>query len=190
MKRFTTSCLILLAVLALSSVASASIRYDIVLYTGFDDGWTLDGGSITTNGTFGPLVETDIVDWSILFTSPIAGYTLTPSGTIEFLELSSSFTLLADPDKLYLSATGNGAVIFEAPSGGQAVQYLAINAGGTGDRGVSLGEFGANPIVASTIITGRWSPGDTLVIATRNVPEPSTMLLLLCGLASLALLRR
>ncbi len=58
----------------------ASITYDIAPREGKLESWSLDGGSITTDGTLGVIDSSNFLSWKIHFTSP-AGETIISSST-------------------------------------------------------------------------------------------------------------
>lgn len=73
-------------ILFLNQTAAAR-TYNIEVYDGFfDAGWTMEGGTITTNGFVGTInQETDIAsvftDWSIPITSPQGQFEFTPANS-------------------------------------------------------------------------------------------------------------
>lgn len=52
----------------------ASIVYDFPSQQGISGDWSLDGGSITTDGTIGEIGPQNFLEWSIQFSSPLGQY--------------------------------------------------------------------------------------------------------------------
>lgn len=79
--------------LLLGTKALASITYQILPRDGKQDAWSLDGGSITTDGTLGEIDTSNFESWELHFTSP-AGESVISSITGEALEHSIEFNIL------------------------------------------------------------------------------------------------
>ena len=133
-------------------------------------------GTITTDGTLGPLASANITAWSLLATAPgfsasetsgVFGAFNIPDGSGEMMASASSLTLVTSPGWLFDS---------EPPSGQQGIQF----AQGFDVFSIALG----TPNQLDFFIEGAPS-----VIATA-VPEPATLSLLGIGIAGVALARR
>lgn len=75
--------LAVLVAVATSPVASASLQYDVVLYTGFPYGSMNGGTTLTPYGTIGSLTAANVEGWSISFTSPSGSSTISyPADTL------------------------------------------------------------------------------------------------------------
>lgn len=77
--------MLVLAVLSSSSISVAAIIYRLVPYE-TEFGLRLLGGTITTDGTYGPLQQEGIVDWSIDFGTTAGVMTFTPDNCSLTLE--------------------------------------------------------------------------------------------------------
>ena len=104
--RAMSACAVVCVVLFASPTFGANV-YDVEIYDGFDPDWSMDGGTITTNGFIGRANETNIgavfTDWSIRFTSPTASYELTPANSEFSLRRDAGGTGFAEVDALAIS---------------------------------------------------------------------------------------
>lgn len=188
--------------------AAVARTYSIEIYDGFDAGWSMNGGTITTNGFVGTIDETSVIDdlftdWSIEVTSP--------RGSFEFTRANSTFTAVDsstfdsddvvtvdereinvrfDPFSvdLALTSTAGHSILWNGPRYSQ----------GFGNIIAVLGSVELHDVTASSVRSFgscfAADPGcpdvpDDLLIA--SVPEPASgMSLLLCIAAAFCKARR
>jgi len=129
--------------------AVASIVYDFPSQVGLSGDWSLDGGSITTDGTIGEIGPQNFIEWSIRFSSPLGQYEISSDNgaallvTEYFISVGNyGFSgpivrpsLRATPDQI-IASLGNGYGILElfftsedilSPTfAGQAVSFSPI----------------------------------------------------------------
>lgn len=180
---------------ATMGVASASMEYEIVQYTGFGEGWSLDGGIINLpDGTSGSITPDDFVDWNVRFTSPRAGGTTLTSmtGTATLTHVSPLYVLTADADQIYIDFQMGPvhdpivtSLVFQ--DGVALVQYssgLPFFSHRVMMRDVTHRITLESPVIGDDEF-------DNLVIATRTaIPEPTTLLLAMLGMTSVCCWRR
>ncbi len=184
MTMFRTTCFcVITAVLLVPSVGRASFIYNLVPFPSdtFDDPrFSLDGGYLTTDGTIGLVSDIGhITDWSVSITSPRGSETVAKDARPgAYADLGGE--LFATATGLYLRdgflAVGLDEI---APEGDELYTFWLDVPGWSLPRGVQL-----------LVLEGdTWIDGGAAVagsadwlIATRAVPEPSTILLLTCGL--------
>ena len=65
LKRRTQAVLVALTVIATSQATASPITYAVAIF-GVGEGTLGIGGSITTDGTFGPLSASNIIDWDLI----------------------------------------------------------------------------------------------------------------------------
>ncbi len=83
--------------------ASASITYTLVNYPAGQNGWNLTG-SITTDGTLGPITQLNILSWSYQY-SQVGGVTYTESSSWDGLA-TGQCNAVTTPHGSYLVASG------------------------------------------------------------------------------------
>ena len=183
MKRIiTTAFLNLVLVGTLASVASANFTYNVSLSAPNDQQGS--AGPVSVNGTItvdmlGTLTASDIVDYSLTFTSPDnPATTLTPSNGVSVLNLA---TLTANVASLKVTLT---------PGFGGDISLFAIQTNGTSDlnadfqflnEGSDRFEIFVFPLSGSSNggITELGGNGGTYTVGTAPsvVPEPSSLVL-------------
>lgn len=178
-----------LLVLITAHATSAQVYY-VENYHGFDVGWSMEGGTITTDGFVGTIDETSDIsslftDWSIAFTSPQGSFGFTPANS-EFMALDSNnvgsdpvvdvteqdINVLFDPfsvDLALTSAAGH-SILWDGPRYSQGFGNLVAVLGsvelhdGTSSSVTSFGScFVGDPGCPD-------APDDLLV---ASVPEPT-----------------
>jgi len=70
----------------------ASIVYDFPSQQGLGGDWSLDGGSITTDGTIGEIGPQNFLEWSIRFSSPLGQYEISSDNGAALLVIFSGVT--------------------------------------------------------------------------------------------------
>lgn len=164
--------------------AKADIIYEFVTIGGFEPGWSLDGGTVTTNGQIGTLAESDILSWSINYTSPNGARSLTSSNS------SVAFNPLINGE-VVASAT---ELILQPSSFLPSQVSISFSDGATGTLQITANNIIAEPTyflfdslnMPDTSSSTLHSPGPR-VFATA-VPEPSSVALL--GFAAACFLAR
>lgn len=156
------------------SAAEASLTYQIPFYPGEVDGWSLDGGSITTDGTLGPITTENLESWEFRLTSP-AGSSMVSSKSGGVFEIQSALgdaglgSLAANVGNLFLASErmgpdfGIGAIqlifanqdFYRTDFSGQAIWIDAWLSPGESTLD-SFGNLGAKPVRrrSITIIDG------------------------------------
>ena len=187
---FTNDCLRLMvcsACIGLFSFPVLAGNYEVVTHDGFDSGWSMDGGTISTSGFVGTLddgtVNSLLTDWSVRFSSPTASYELTPgnssftpvstrqgeSGIVE-LDLTDIWVPFdAFGLDLRLSTDSGQEILWDAPRFRQDFGFVTILHGSitlTDDNQESRVSFGNCDVAPGC------SPPRGLTVAT--VPEPRT----------------
>lgn len=172
-----------------AATARADIIYDVIPYGGFSSGWSLDGGSITTDGTIGPITFDNFVDYLISITSPEGSYTLDPSNSFSFFPNDGSVaTMIATEQDLIM------------PSGADPTRPAGLMiTNGRFTEGIAyFGGFNGHPgyIWLTDVTLGldeikRPAFAQDFSIATSSViPEPSTVWLVTTCLGATTLVRR
>jgi PEP-CTERM motif len=163
--------------------SAANIIYPIQNYSADQNGATLSG-SITTDGTIGPLAISDILSWT---------WTITPSGGAPFTYASGDLgagihlegTVVASPSEITISAVGieNGIVLFDTLNGVPQLNYFRTPASGFYDGETDHLAIWSTPDPAM-------GGHDPWIIAALTVPEPSTLALLGIAAACVAVRER
>ena len=173
--------LIVICLLAVNAAPTfaAPITYNIVEHPALQNGHTLTG-SITTDGTLGPLDPSNIVSWIVDVDGPLS-FTLSSDNPSAYCDLNpyhdyviateDSIELVMDVSYFELLDGDYKPRVYWGTSGG-FVNYLAYD---------SLGNEAWNIFVDN--FTATW----TIATAESNcaVPEPSTFALLSIGLLSI-----
>lgn len=145
-------------------------------------------GYITTDGTLGLIGPAHIIDWQLNLNdgsnsdpmSTIGKFTLVPSSSeVAFF---SAFTATAS--ELLFDFNGTGGALFQNPTIGSSINYLAFDSwvGGTGGAYKAI-DWRVN----GELIVVHYDGSPPIAVA---VPEPSTYAMLLAGVALLAWTRR
>ncbi len=120
----------LLFVIAFSLPALASHTYSIVEYDLIADGWSLDGGTLVTNGFVGVVEEPNlndvITDWSIGMTSPSGSYVFTPANSvlaIDYHVAGGTGILDVDPQRMLIPFNAFGYELSVVSNAGQAIVW-------------------------------------------------------------------
>ena len=177
MKKVTSLALLLLAFGTASGCSASTITYDVNLTIG-DINIT---GDIATDGNLGNISQGNVVDWNLLFNNGTSNIDLTTADSYfsNQFDLSATATQLAltfpyGGNSGILSFDGNGAAL------DFGIEYIPR------DGGYYLGYEYAK-------IGNDWQysyadPGSTQVIGavpTSATPEPSSIFLLVSGLAGM-----
>jgi opacity protein-like surface antigen len=180
MKKVTSLALLLLAFGTASVCSASTITYDVNLTIG-DINIT---GDIATDGNLGNISQGNVVDWNLLFNNGTSNIDLTTADSYfsNQFDLSATATQLAltfpyGGNSGILSFDGNGAAL------DFGIEYIPR------DGGYYLGYENAR--LGSDFVTYGYSPLSTLVIGTAEeiptsaTPEPSSIFLLVSGLAGM-----
>jgi hypothetical protein len=192
--------LFLAAYIALASSAAASnITYSIVNYPaneGVVSGMGTDriSGTIVTDGTVGPISATNIIGGTLAFTDP-KGYVVAGAATID-----SPIDLQATPTELLLSSGLSFSIhaTQSEPHTTDGVDAANVTYTNYPSNSQYYGEIAtvipAHSVLSSfnsaPVSTGPGSIGSSSDWVIAAVPEPTTLLLALLGLAALGCLGR
>lgn len=188
--RLASGCLFCLCMLVPADRARA-LTYDITPVNLASSGVTFTG-TVTTDGSLGPITDSNLVDWSIDVSGPV-NFTITPANSalnatvfsmvsastteiqVAFPDGNFQFNLLS-PFTTTVPSCGNceeGAVqLFRSDFGRNNQGFFLMD---TEDSDPSFDDF-QGPVVESTA---------TFYVAATIVPEPGVTVLLGVGLASL-----
>ncbi len=202
MIKFLTAAVIFAHVASSVTVAEAEITYDILSFVGYESSYSIDysgttsstsratvAGTITTDGTLGPLSTANIISFSWDGRDGASGATATladvnaTATTLSFLAdgyLTFQYTqyfglpgytsFISDEDQLTLSANTAGGVSWYANSQWSAIPVGVVRGGGSGGGAYSY------PSLEFAAVGGGVPPG---------VPEPNTVVLIASGFAIL-----
>ena len=136
--------------------------YHVQVYDGFDAGWSMDEGTITTSGFVGTIDETSNIaklftDWSISFTSPQGSFSFTPRNS-EFTAVdSATFNTIAvvdvDPQYLHVPFTPSSVDLILTSAAGQSILWDGPRFSGTLDTVALLGSVELTDGVSSSMST-------------------------------------
>jgi hypothetical protein len=175
---------------------AASITYTVANYPQVQNGLILSG-TITTDGTLGPITAADITTWLLTISTPLGGDLVTFRGSDQLTN--------SDSTSGSLIATASGFLELATPTSGLNSLSFGQTTGGPAGRQIvwlrttnpSQDAYSANtstPSGISTILLWGVSPppndslgGDPWVIAVPFVPEPPTFTLALVGMACVGL---
>ncbi len=169
------------------------IIYRIVSNSDFNSAnWELIGGTITTDGTIGELIATNIIDWSIDYKSNERTFNLNPGnsvrGFISGTNVAQGF--MASATEIFMTGTPDAAGVNEqfvflepTPSFDYGVMFTSSEPSSVG--GITLLDSGSNPFRADHIISG----GNSFVIGVA-IPEPASGLLICVGMLTILARRR
>ncbi|MGP0069831.1 MAG: PEP-CTERM sorting domain-containing protein [Isosphaeraceae bacterium] len=181
MRRFTVAVATCVGLLTAPCIGTAApITYAIQNYPADQNGATLSG-TITTDGTIGELMDSNVLSWS---------WTITPTGgtpfTLSSVDVGSGFGITGTG----VSASTSEITIASPISQGflNDMVFTGIDAAGLFyDRFVGAGTYyGSVPNTIPVWNTGNPAMGgtDPWVIAVASVPEPSTLTLAGLGVVS------
>ena len=177
-KKLLTWLLLLVVLLVPNSVSATPIIYDIGTIN-FPGGHTATG-SITTNGTLGPLAIADITSWTITVIGPMP-FLFTDASPLSNLgttdTLSASATELSTAGAFRVSDRDNSL-----PECSDCVQVIGWGSSVHGDGYIYLFREAFDP--DPSVIDVLPAPIHPIVIGVA-VPEPATAGLLALGLACL-----
>ena len=189
----------LVCLLIASATANATWVYELVQHEGFDIGWSLEGGTITTDMTTNDITADNIEAWSVTFTSPLGTSTLTSANGQLVLDVSDDYPLLASDTQIWIEHRNPDPTTTEsftiATFELQELTLVTFYRAEAESMHVGLSTSAASPTTSS--ISEPWAQGDRLLIAERSaalvVPEPSTIFIwggLSLALAAWAVHRR
>ena len=173
-----------LAVLCLgSSAALADITY-IVDQTVGSGGVT---GIITTDGTLGTLLPSDILSWNLELTGNGASLDLNNSNSIVY---GAGLDVFATTRQITFNydATDGGYLVFQEPAGKGLGSFYWCNSTSTSYQNTCLTGISVVPQFYMDSSAQFATPSGTQVLATA--PEPSTWVLTLLGFGGLGFAAR
>ena len=146
-----------------ASVCFAEITYQLQPQDANDEGWTFNGGFITTDGTLGVIDATNFIDFSIGFRSPARQNTITPQNGNAVLVVTSS---VIGPGRigpvLALVATENHLTI-PPVDGGQRRSFL--------DLYITTEPFGTESFPGAGVFFGRSSRNSDLSLGGSLIDD-------------------
>jgi PEP-CTERM motif len=166
-----------------SSAALADITY-IVDQTVGSGGVT---GIITTDGTLGTLLPSDILSWNLELTGNGASLDLTNLNSIVYGAGSDVFATTREITFNY-DATDGGYLVFQEPAGVGLGYYYWCNSTSTAYQNTCLTGISVVPHFYTDSSAQFATPSGTQVLATA--PEPSSWVLMLLGFGGLAFAAR
>lgn len=172
----------------LCCAACADIVYDIDVRPDFDSPrWSLDGGTITTDGTLGELAQSNILDWNIIYRSNERNFVLTPSNSVAILQFDNAGGLVASATELTMTPASSLEILRflePTPSLLYGVDFQAAR--GTQEPVIFLLDAETNPRFSAL----RFPPMTSFRIGSAAVPEPGVGLVTLAAMGFLATRRR
>ncbi len=154
----------------INTAYSEPITYTLTDFPSLQDGWTVSG-HITTNGTLGSLLESDITAWDYTFAK--GAETFTGSSTTGGVINPFNFALVeASATEFKIGLTGSLMLVSDS-SYSNLLSWAAASNNYNSQAPAGNVKWSANP--SSQYVGGAWT------IAT--VPEPSTYALTLAGAA-------
>ncbi len=126
--------------------ALGSITYQISPRDGTFAPWSLDGGSITTDGTIGDISPENFESWELRFTSPSGESKISSDDGGAFLIVSTFFNPFSPSTSPSLIATADQLIV--NPAGGGVLElYFA-------SQDIFSDDFTGNVVAFSTAISG------------------------------------
>ncbi len=167
-------------IVATASTATADIQYDIIP-VGILSSWSIDDGFIEVDSLSTSLALADIGDWSVTYTAIGTQYTTTSSTGDAFLWAVDEVPLVASSTELYFDFQAiqpnndPAGLLFNDPTLGTWVGWYLHGGRDPGSIYIQVEKGGVAQWADSIVL------GDKFVIATRAVPEPSSLLMLAIG---------
>ena len=178
-RRLLTCSILILGLLALSQSAQA-ITYNVNRVIGA--GTVL--GTVTTDGTIGLLDETNFLAWSLTIDEGDGQgpFLLTEANSEAIVQTSSN--LSATATELLYDFVAPGWAAFQNPAQSSGINFWCV--------GLCTGP--GSPIEAvmreGTFFSGESVSKSGVHVIASTVPEPTTALLLACGLVGIGVRRR
>lgn len=184
-------------ILVTGTTASAGIMSPIT-YTvntpNLPAGWSLDSGTITTDGTIGVLDVSNIEDWSLTITTPdpTTPFTFTPANSTVH-DFTFGADLIASATEITLGSVGGGFpgnIHFKSSGDTERVEFRTAQT--SSPVSFQITDASATPDRTGVIsyATGNDTPAVIASVSSSSaVPEPSSFALLGLCVAGLALQR-
>jgi hypothetical protein len=196
MNRIALPLLMLVLGLSIAVARANDIIYNIVDYPAneVDTVSATDtvSGTIITDGTIGPLSESNIIGGTFSLTSPNFGVSGTASFGVPIGLEATPTQLLLDPGVDSSFSIGTTYVYYDGETGVMGAQVVYENDPGSGQYYSSAGgSFGTMSFVfpsfdSAPVPTTQGSIGANASWVVATVPEPSTFVLFCIGAVSLA----